>query len=279
VLTCAATYAAGLAPAVGQDADSPFLTSAEPIDEVPEPILLGDFDADGDGAQDLLQARPPDHVDAMPRVGVISEQHGVLNVTYAEQPDDLFGVISRNAGDVNNDGSHDVLCNTFRWDDATGKAHSFITVHSGADGSLLHKFTGEAEHDTFGAAAAPAGDVNLDGVDDILVGAPAGGADSEGYVHVLSGADGALLQRQAGVAPSRGFGAALAGLGDVDGDGRVDDAVSAPGQTSASENVADEIDVVNIYSGATGALLRTIEGDQRTGFGASISAADLPLKS
>ena len=69
-----------------------------------------------------------------------------------------------------------------------------------------------------------AGDVNGDGADDVLVGAPfnnGNGADS-GRAYVLSGYNGATLHKITGRAAGDRFGASVTGIGDLDNDGLPD---------------------------------------------------------
>jgi hypothetical protein len=79
----------------------------------------------------------------------------------------------------------------------------------------------------FGAkSAAPAGDVDGDGTEDFAI-AGAGAGSNFGRVELRSGQDGGLLWSVQGTNAGDGFGATLARLGDVDGDGVDDLAVAA----------------------------------------------------
>lgn len=78
--------------------------------------------------------------------------------------------------------------------------------------------------DCFGWALAAIDDVDGDGVPDVVVGAP--GDDTKaidgGAVHVFSGRTGESVFVVHGVQEGGRLGAAVAGLGDIDGDGRPD---------------------------------------------------------
>ncbi len=105
---------------------------------------------------------------------------------------------------------------------------------SGSDADWLLLGTEDAQ---LGAALAPAGDVDCDGLEDLLVGAP-GAGEGEGAVVLAYGAEAGLSwtlgEEREGVAvltgevEGGGFGAAVAGDVDVDGDGCADLVVGAP---------------------------------------------------
>jgi FG-GAP repeat/FG-GAP-like repeat len=106
---------------------------------------------------------------------------------------------------------------------------------------------------TFGADANPVGDWDGDGIGDVAVGIPdtGFGVSGPGSVRIRSGRDGSGLALFTGAALDERFGALVAGVGDVDGDGSVDLAVgSAPILSTPPTRV-------QIFSGATGALLFT----------------------
>src|SRR6185295_16995485 len=104
-------------------------------------------------------------------------------------------------------------------------------------------------------AVAGVGDLNGDGKSDFIIGAPyadPGGLTDGGSAYVYSGATGALLYQKDGTALGDNFGNAVAGVGDVNGDGVADFMVGA--QTADPGGIFNA-GAAFVYSGATGALL------------------------
>ncbi|MEO6710574.1 MAG: hypothetical protein ABIP42_13425 [Planctomycetota bacterium] len=124
--------------------------------------------------------------------------------------------------------------------------------------SPLHTFHGDSPNDEFGVAVALVGDANRDGYADILVGAHwddnSGG--NSGSARLFSGLDGAVIATFNGDGSNAFFGIAVAGIGDVDGDGYDDFAVGADG----SDAGGSESGLVRVFSGKTGSVLRNIAG-------------------
>jgi len=123
--------------------------------------------------------------------------------------------------------------------------------------SLIHRVGGMAAGERHGAAVAIVGDLNGDGRAEFAIGAP-GAASGFGLVRMYSGVDGSLLWAIQGPTSGSSFGASLAGLGDVDGDGLADLAIGAP---LASFTGLVGCGIIRVVSGVSGATLRTFRGD------------------
>ena len=102
---------------------------------------------------------------------------------------------------------------------------------------------------------AGVGDVNRDRVPDIYGGdyAAADNGLASGFAGVYSGRDGTLLRSWFGAQPGAGLGPGR-GAGDVDRDQRPDIAIGS----YQSDEGAPDAGKIELFSGATGAKLRTI---------------------
>jgi len=146
-----------------------------------------------------------------------------------EAAGDVLGGNVASAGDVNGDGYDDVLVGTGSNDDAgsnAGKAYVYHGSSSGLSATPGWSDTGEASGDSFGRSVASAGDVNGDGYDDIIVGAPyndgnEGSYTGEAYIYYgsSSGLSTTPDWSDQGETSSGQFGYRVAGAGDVNGDG------------------------------------------------------------
>lgn len=164
-----------------------------------------------------------------------------------------FAVCS--AGDVDHDGVPDWAAGAPYPGTSSSPGH--VEIHSGSTGALLRTYTGLTPSGYFGRSVANAGDVDGDGWPDLAVGATIAGSSSSppGSVWVYSGRDGSLLHMFQET-PGQTFGLAVAGIGDVNGDGRPDVAVGEPGDASLGFFTGK----VYVYSGLDGSLLSTVSG-------------------
>lgn len=169
--------------------------------------------------------------------------------------DEEFGSSLTSLADIDNDGVMDFAAGT-PLADVLGMADAgTVLVYSGATGSLLYRFDGAAAGNQFGFAVADAGDVDADGTTDIIIGAPytkVGNFPGSGSAFVYSGATGSLLRTYLGDERYALLGFAVAGLGDVNGDGHSDVAVGEPWSEPQGFYRAGS---AFIYDGVTGATL------------------------
>lgn len=162
-------------------------------------------------------------------------------------------------GDVDLDGFSDWAVGCPFADDGAVPDAGIVHIYSGRTSTILRTLVGSAPQDKIGQSLAPAGDVDADGYPDLIVGgfATAGWPPTDpGRARIYSGFDGSILRTLVGATPGSLFGFAVAGIGDVNGDGRPDAAVGAP-YDSTTGTYAGKIVVV---SGLDGTVLFTLFG-------------------
>ena len=202
----------------------------------------------------------PDYAVAAPllfhHMGSIWVMSGKTNAKLYEvigpSPESRFGLIMAGIGDADGDGIPDF---------AVGSPYvdpGWVNVLSGADGSVIRQIQGQFSGQYFGFSVAGIGDLDGDGLADVAIGAPSlGNGSQEGSVQVYSPKSG---QRIIGVVSNQlqdGMGYLVAGVGDVDGDGKPDWAASAPWR---DESGLTDNGAAWVYSGATGQELYRVEG-------------------
>ncbi len=213
--------------------------------------LAGGGDLNGDGHPDLLigaqgnDSAAEDAGAVYVQLGPMSADASLSSAHARIQGESAFDYAGNQlswAGDVNADGYDDILVAAHLEDSAGENAGAAYLVlgplSAGGDISLSQadaKLLGEAAGDSAGRAVASAGDVNVDGFDDILVGANGhDGVNADmGSAYLLLGpVTGQLHLRDAqvkmrGEASDDNTGAALAWAGDMDADGYGDFIISA----------------------------------------------------
>lgn len=171
--------------------------------------------------------------------------------------DTSFGYSVAGIGDVSGDGIPDILAGSPNETTPGGQLSGRAYAISGSDGSTLYTMDGLAPTDRFGTKVASAGDMDGDGVGELIVGNQATGVADPEYVRVFSGATGSLLHHLAKPPGSAGFGSAVAGLTDVNADGWADIVVGA----RASDTSTTQSGAAFVYSGFDGSFLFRIAGE------------------
>jgi len=242
-------------------------------------------DINGDGVADVIAGVPhhiadPNEHESIINAGkalVFSGKDGSLLFTLLdpdEQEDGLCGAAVAALGDVDADGVADFAVGVPGHDvgGEEGIANvGTVYLFSGKTGAVIRTLDdpprgGEEAGAAFGSALANAGDVNSDGVTDIVVGAP-----GEGRVHVFNGKTGGLFYTIVGPETEllTSFGAAVAGGQDFSKDQKPDIVVGAPLQSGSRGSVY-------VYNGTNGALIRRLKSPVAQAFaqfGASVYAS------
>ena len=222
-------------------------------------------DLDGDGIVELITST------AFYSSGIVRIHDGVDGPVDVEigppAESQSFGGVVTVVGDLDLDGVRDLAISAPS--DSVHLDHSLfgnvgrVFFHSGRDGSLIHEVVPTEVEQSFGIAVARLGDADGDGVDDVVVGSSTG-------AWVLSGADATVIHAfepsDHGVPLNAHFGSAVANAGDIDGDGRDDVLIGAPGI-----NLFSTQGRVFLYSGSTGELLVQVAGQTDDRFGVSMA--------
>jgi hypothetical protein len=220
--------------------------------------VVGLGDIDGDGISDYAAGS-----DGGSRVRAFSGANGLLLWTQLEQsPSERFGYALAVLPDLNGDGASELLVGAPGCDLAALDAGAAYVL-SGSNGNVLRTLLGSGLSTELGYAVAAAGDVNADGVQDVLLGTNTG----SNLAQVRSLGDGSVLLSLTGGATLDWFGTAVAGVGDVNLDGYADLLVGASQGLLGSG-------YARVFSGQNGSVLFSIYGAANLDlFGWSVSAA------
>ncbi|MDD3993238.1 MAG: FG-GAP-like repeat-containing protein [Desulfobacteraceae bacterium] len=207
-------------------------------------IVAGAGDVDNDGYGDILVAEPQADVSIVIDGELVTladggtvrlftgSAHGLSGEpawTYlGQEAGGLFGSAVSSAGDVDGDGFDDIMIGAYLEDGGglidSGRCYFFQGSENGISSVPMMVLEGGQEGDWFGASIAAVGDVNNDGFDDVLLGAPGhtGGDGGSGVAYLYSGtldgldANPLTINAQTGY---KRFGREVSGAGDVNGDG------------------------------------------------------------
>ncbi|MCI0589776.1 MAG: integrin alpha, partial [Planctomycetes bacterium] len=230
----------------------------------------------GSGPPHSLRSDRLPFVPALVAIAALAMSQGAIGQTVLLSIDgtssgDLLGYSVARVGDYDGDGVGDLFVGAPNAG-GTGRAE----IRSTSTGALLMAFLGTGGADHFGYSLADAGDVNADGVPDLIVGAPQNTccpAPSNGYARVFSGAGGGTLHTFTGTGSgytADRMGWSVSSAGDVDGDGHSDLMAGGINAEPAGSPCCDA-GQVRIFSGATGSVLRTWNGLYEGGrFGSAV---------
>jgi hypothetical protein len=201
-------------------------------------------DVDGDGYPDVLFAG---------RLGSAELRFGPDGSRVRTHPEYANEGAVTGLGDVDGDGYPDYGVGSPNFIVSGLDNAGAFYVFSGLDGTLLRRIVGNVYRGFLGRAAAPAGDVNGDGYDDILIAISSGD-----LARVYSGSDGSILWEYSppGVL-YEAFGVGMAGGNDFTGDGRCDWVVGAQ---LAKNSAGEQTGAFYMFDGASGALIWKLYG-------------------
>lgn len=240
--------------------------SGTQVDEHYGSSLNGFADINADGYTDLVVGSPgydrPVGFGSLVDQGRVFEYRGIAGAgaltfvkTLPGQINESFGYSVSNAGDVDGDGYGDIIVGG-PFNNQTISGQGRAAVHRGSPSGLIATAhwsqLGYEAFSSFGSAVSGAGDVDGDGLSDVLVGAvfeDAGGAQDRGSARVFTGPlpNGAAAYWTAyGPSSFANLGHALANAGDIDGDGWPEIIAGEPGYTQ----VAFRQGRADVYMGA-----------------------------
>ena len=151
----------------------------------------GRFDVNADGFDDFIIGARGNNTNGSfaGMVRVCSGRTGaVLFERYGDNVADELGCSVDTLGDLNGDGHDDFVVGAHKYD-TTATTAGLARVYSGQDATVLYNAYGDAQADYLGQVVSGVGDVNADGIFDIIAGVPlsdVNGTDS-GMAKIITG--------------------------------------------------------------------------------------------
>jgi hypothetical protein len=188
------------------------------------------------------------------------EQVKVLLEVDGDSAGDQFGWIARSIGDVDRDGAFDFVASA-PTKSIGGANAGRVYAYSSRTGKLLWTADGKPG-EQLGSGLESAGDVDGDGAQDVVAGAP-----FSGRAYVYSGKDGHTIFTLRAENDSDAFGQHVSSAGDVDHDGHADFLIGAPQNNAGGKGAGRAY----LYSGKDGHLMLTLTGEREgDAFGSTV---------
>lgn len=233
-----------------------------------EMATLGD--QNGDGISEFVISAPGFDPGGKAYAGRIYIVNGAALNQYitidGENAGDNFGDGLEVIPDINGDGLKDIAVSSDVGDDGILPDCGILYLLDGKTGQELRRIYGVEANSRFGCEITHIGDLNSDGIEELLVGSKGAEVDlgngletDVGRAFVLDGDTGIPIHVVSGESAFGYFGSAVSAAGDVNNDGVPDFIVASQEHTEPS--VGTECGAIFIYSGATGFLLRKHVGE------------------
>jgi hypothetical protein len=242
-------------------------------------------DVNGDGYADIIVGAPQRtgtrtgtayvFAGGTTLTGTLATTQALATISNAAGNDDLGNSVA-GAGDMNNDGYDDVVIGAPKANGGTGRAFVFLGGPSFTGtldvASASQTVTGQAL-DSMAAMVDGAGDVNGDGFDDMIL------STGHAMAYVFYGAATLTAARNASAAdsiitgPNNSFGRSVAGVGDINGDGKADAMVGQPVINSGVVYVFLGTQLTGAINAATASTIITETSGNDDIFGRTLTGA------
>jgi len=282
------------APATAESYQSPsgYVSGNETAQNLGRSVVL--MDLNQDGIADLVVGAPYTTAGGLNYAGSVTVYMSDLGIPMSRTivingaaAEDLFGMCVADVGDVNGDGMNDLAIGS-PWADPAGVADAgsiaLLYGWAGFDGSSLNTtIAGTIAGEWLGTSIAWGGDVNGDGMDDILAGAPKYSTPTlteAGRVYVFYGGNppnSVPDKTFTGDASYAHLGWSVSGGGSFDADADLDLVAGAPGRGASGtayiiRDLSRANPTVNIISGPgmdenfsfSVSMIRDFDGDTIT---------------